>query len=213
MDRQDNNTRIQILTDLYNQKLGEVRLLKSQRNKVVTELEDCEDELNINIKSRSVLDALSKLTEKNVKEYIEPLITEALRTVFGYDITFGLVFDFERNQVVVRFSLTDGHGNKVEGDIEEMKGGGILDVISIVLRFVLLELFNLEGAVVLDEPGKFVDTAHQPALGSLILSFSEKFQRQILIVTHDEAICAIGTKHYVVAQDSNGISRVTLVED
>jgi len=209
----DSNVRIQELTQLYHQKLGELKLLKSQRETITTALLTLEDDLNINIKSRSVLEALSKLTEKNIKEYIEPLVTEAIRVVFGYDITFGLEFGFDRNQVSVRFNLTDGHGNKVEGDIEEMKGGGILDVISIVLRFVLLELFDLEGAVVLDEPGKFVDIAHQPALGALILSFSEKFKRQILIVTHNEAICAIGTKHYNVVQDSDGISHVTLVEN
>jgi len=209
----DNNSRIQKLLETYNQRVGEANLLKSQKDAITKSLLLLEEDLGINMQSRDVLEVLSKLTEKDIKEYIEPLVTEAIRTVFNYDITFSLEFGFDRNQVSVRFNLTDGNGNTVGGNIEDIKGGGILDVISIVLRFVLLELFEINGPVILDEPGKFVDTSHQPALGALIYQFSKRFNRQIIIVTHDDAICSIGTKHYVVSQDYDGKSSITLLED
>jgi len=201
------------LSAVYNQQLGKLSHLRRNLLDVTISLEALEKSFDLDIKVRTVLEVLSKLTEKEVKDYIEPLVTEALRAVFGYDITFGIEFGFERNQVIVVFSLTDGQGNKSEGDIEDMKGGGVLDVVSIVLRFVLLELFGFEGPVILDEPGRFVDRKHQPAFGELILSFATKFNRQIIIVTHDDAICAIGAMHYHVAQDDQGVSHVTQITE
>lgn len=197
----------------YNQRLGKLTHLRSELADVDARVERMTHEYALATKTRTVLELLSKLTEQEVKDYIEPLVTEALRAVFGYDITFGIEFGFERNQVVVDFSLTDGQGNTSTGDIEEMKGGGVLDVISLVLRFVLLELFALDGPVILDEPGRFVDRGHQPAFGELILSFATRFSRQIVIVTHDDAICAIGALHYHVSQDDQGVSHVTAVVD
>lgn len=199
------------LSAVYNQQLGKLRHVRQNLATVSASLEALEKSYDLDMKARTVLEVLSKLTEKEVKDYIEPLVTEALRAVFGYDMTFGIEFGFERNQVVVVFSLTDGQGNKSEGDIEDMKGGGVLDVVSLVLRFVLLELFGLEGPVILDEPGRFVDRKHQPAFGELILSFATKFNRQIVIVTHDDAICSIGALHYHVVQDDQGVSQVTAV--
>ena len=198
---------------VYNQKLGELNRIQDQRNKLVVEMKGIEQTVTIDGFARSVLEALSKTTEASVKGYIEPLITEALQAVFGYNLTFTLAFEFERNQVIVRFSLTDEFGNTATGELEDMKGGGILDVVSIVLQFAIVELFGLEGPIILDEPGKFVDQSHQITLGQLILSFSDRFKRQIIIVTHNEGICSIGTKHYHVALDNENISRVTLVKD
>ncbi len=210
---QQQQTRVQRVSAVYNQQLGKLQRVRSELRVLNENLAECERQAGRLAKVRTVLELLSKSTEGEVKNYIEPLVTEALRAVFGYDLRFGIEFGFERNQVVVLFSLMDGLGNKVEGDIEEMKGGGVLDVISLVLRFVLLELFGLEGPVILDEPGRFVDRKHQPAFGELILSFATRFNRQIIIVTHDDAICAIGARHYHVAQDDLGVSHVTNVLD
>lgn len=207
----DIETRLSKASAEYNQRVGQMQLLDRELTEVDTAIKVLEHELDVNTKVRTVLELLSKLSEQEVRDYIEPLVTEALRAVFGYDLKFGIEFGFERNQVVVSFSITDALGNTVQGDIEDMKGGGVLDVISLVLRFVLLELFGLEGPVILDEPGRFVDRKHQPAFGELILSFATRFNRQILIVTHDEAICAIGALHYHVEQDEQGVSKVTQV--
>jgi DNA repair exonuclease SbcCD ATPase subunit len=210
--RSDIETRLSKASAEYNQRLGQMQLLDRELTQVEAGIRIAEHELALNTKARTVLELLSKLSEQEVRDYIEPLVTEALRAVFGYDLRFGIEFGFERNQVVVSFSITDALGNTVQGDIEDMKGGGVLDVISLVLRFVLLELFGLEGPVVLDEPGRFVDRKHQPAFGELILSFATRFNRQILIVTHDEAICAIGALHYHVEQDEQGVSHVSRVD-
>jgi predicted ATPase len=197
----------------YNQKFGELQRVQAQHAELVVEIGDIEKSVTIDDLSRSVLEVLSKTTEASIKGYIEPLITEALQAVFGYNLTFTLAFEFERNQVIVRFSLTDEFGNTATGELEDMKGGGILDVVSIVLQFAIVELFGLEGPIILDEPGKFVDQTHQITLGQLILSFAERFKRQIIIVTHDDGICAIGTKRYHVTLDKDNISRVTLVKE
>lgn len=191
-----------------------------ERDKIARDIDDLqvqkqlyEHSLVIKDMSRTVLEALSKLTEQDIKQYIEPLVTEALKTVFNCDMAFGLRFSFERNQITVIFNLCDAAGNKSEGNIEDMKGGGVLDVIGLVLRFILLELFNLPGIILLDEPGKFVDQQHQANFGQMILSFSEKFKRQIVIVTHDAGICNVGAKRYDVALDSIGNSIVTEIKD
>lgn len=203
---------INSIQSFYYQKLGELNLLKSQKDEVERNLANLVESLEIDIRTRSVLEALSKITENKIKDYIEPLVTEAIKSVFGYNIKFNLQFGFERNQVTVRFGLEDEQGNIVSGNIADMKGGGVLDVVSVVLRFILLELFNLKGPILLDEPGRFIDKTHQQNFGLLISSFSQKFNRQIIIVTHDDAIACVGTKHYRVYMDS-GISKIKEMEE
>jgi len=203
---------INSIQSFYYQKLGELNLLKSQKDEVERNLANLVESLEIDIRTRSVLEALSKITENQIKDYIEPLVTEAIKSVFGYNIKFNLQFGFERNQVTVRFGLEDEDGNMVSGNIADMKGGGVLDVVSVVLRFILLELFNLKGPILLDEPGRFIDKTHQQNFGLLISSFSQKFNRQIIIVTHDDAIACVGTKHYRVYMDS-GVSKIKEMEE
>ena len=208
-----NLNEIEDIRAIYNQKVGQLNKLTSDLGEVRLKLSDVSHKLEIDTKSRVVLEALSKFTEGSVKQYIEPLVTEAIQAVFGYDIHFGLEFGFERNQVTVAFNLTDSRGNTGSGEIEEITGGGVLDVVGLVLQFVFLELFNLRGPVLLDEPGKNIDVNHQANFGGLIQSFAQKFKRQIVIVTHSPEICAIGTKRYHVTQDSKGISHAELVEE
>lgn len=196
----------------FDRRCGHLESLQKELSSLEDQLIKQEYQQKLDFMSREVLEALSKTSEAQVKAYIEPIVTEALQTVFGYDLKFELEFDFKSNQVIVRFKLTDSHGNASEGNIEDMKGGGVLDVISIVLRFILLELLNLPGIILLDEPGKFVDIKHQGAFGTLLLSFAEKFDRQLCIVSHDEGICAIGTKHYNVSLNAKGESELTLIE-
>jgi DNA repair ATPase RecN len=203
---------INSIQSFYYKKLGELNLLESQKDEIERNLVNLAESLEIDIKTRSVLEALSKITENQIKDYIEPLVTEAIKSVFGYNIKFNLQFGFERNQVTVRFGLEDEQGNIVSGNIADMKGGGVLDVVSVVLRFILLELFNLKGPILLDEPGRFIDKTHQQNFGLLISSFSQKFNRQIIIVTHDDAIACVGTKHYRVYMDS-GVSKIKEMEE
>jgi len=78
-------SKLHALEAKYNQKFGELTKLQSQSNMLVVQIKDLEKSVIIDDFSRSALEALSKTTEASVKGYIEPLITEALQAVFGYN--------------------------------------------------------------------------------------------------------------------------------
>lgn len=180
-------------------------------------------------KAKLLLEMVVRSTEIRVKSYIEPFVTEALDFIFNQNLKFHIVFIDRRGQIEVDFIVLPS--NKVEEDyqtylndvvtyeqefdqlvkiyrnINYFYGGAVQEILGVVLRLVMIELLQIKGPVCLDEPTSSFHEQYAARVGVFIKSLSERFNRQIIYVTHSHALAAAANKVYEVKKD-RGISRV-----
>lgn len=177
------------------------------------------------IKAKTLLELFVKSTEVQIKEYIEPTITEALQFIFNQNLCFHIVFVNRRGQVEVDFIVLPN--NEVENQYQEYlkdnetykkeleeiidsytdivynNGGAIGEVLGLVLRLLLIELLQIKGPVFLDEPTSAVSEEYASRVGMFIKNLSQKFNRQVIFVTHSQALASAANKIYEVTKDKD----------
>lgn len=135
------------------------------------------------------------------KEHIEDLTTKCLQYVFERNMEFIIEFVERRNTIEADFyvsSYFDGVPIKTKPELSH--GGGVVDVLSLALRFAFLEQQEpkIDGPLLLDEPGKHVSSDYIFNLGEFIKQSGDMFGRQIIMVTHNTHLSQICDKSFHV---------------
>ena len=181
------------------------------------------------LKAKELLELFVKSTENQVKQYIEPTITEALSFVFNQKLYFHIVFVNRRGQVEVDFIVLPSSEvenkyqsylednvkyedeldtlAKLYSDINYLYGGAVQEILGLMLRLLLVELLGIKGPVFLDEPTSSTHEEYANRVGIFIKSLSERFNRQIIYITHSQAMASAANKVYQVVREKE-ISQV-----
>ncbi len=199
---------------------GKKEMLLSSKEALDKNIATLSKDIDIEEKAKTLLDIFAKSTERDVKKEIEPIVNETLKFVFDQNLFFHLVFVTRRNQIEVDFIII--RDQKVEKDfllwsediekhekelneliestknINYMYGGSVNQVVSLILIFSLVELLQIKGPIVLDEPTSMVDETYNSRLGQLIASLSIRFNRQYIFLTHSTALASYANKIYSV---------------
>jgi DNA repair exonuclease SbcCD ATPase subunit len=205
----------------------------SQRESFQKLLQSTQESLKLDTQVQRLLEVFVKSTEISVRNYLEPLVTEALDFVFNQGLQFHLLFTTRRNQVEIDFILLrdpeseklyqqyilspDKYVKQLETLVKETKGlnfmygGAVNQVIALVLRLILAELLQIQGPIFLDEPSSAVGEEYSARLGQLLASLSERFHRQYILVTHSHSLASYAEKIYEV-EKVNRISQVSVKE-
>jgi DNA repair exonuclease SbcCD ATPase subunit len=213
-------------------KLGQRDMLAKKAEELAQREKNASAEASLCDSSRKLLELFIRTTEVSIREYVEPVVTEALEFVFCQGLKFHLLFASRRNQVEVDFIIVrtadsealyqkciqnpTKHATQLEQLVKSTKhinityGGAINQVLALVLRLVLLELLQVKGPVCLDEPTSAVGEEYSARVGQLISSLSQRFNRQYILITHSKTLAGYANKVYGVEQIA-GVSRV--VED
>jgi DNA repair exonuclease SbcCD ATPase subunit len=219
------------LRQQVDRKAVELELLQKSRGKAEDSLLELTRSSKLHDEAHRLLEVFVRSTEGAVREYIEPLITEALDFVFCQGLQFHLLFVNRRNQVEVDFIVLrtleaesiyqEGTG---ESDVDEvelsllikeskninfMYGGAVNQVIALVLRLVLAELLKVKGPIVLDEPSSAVGEEYSARLGQLLVSLSQRFDRQYILITHSKTLASFAETVYEV-EKVDGVSHASL---
>jgi len=147
---------------------------------------ETEDRIQLYQKTNSMLQIVSTLLQDKVKVYFNDLITKALRFIFEReDYSFELDFKILRNVLNAKFNIKNDF---TSGDPKLMSGGGVVDIISEAFRIAVLELYNpkIEGPIVLDERFKNLSEDFVSNAAQFLSEASKKFDRQIILITHQE---------------------------
>jgi DNA repair ATPase RecN len=188
--------KIKNLNEKYNTFNGEVNRLIGQRNTLFSQVESAKilkDELEstqkLDEKSIEVLALVQKSTRDKIKEAFQNLVTFALKSIYQEDYKFALEFSQRGNIGELNFKLKDPKSNEYR-DLLECHAGGSLDIISLALRFVLLQTIRpkVEGFVVADEPTKQLSRNYRQNEYNFYKHISEKLGRQLIIITHADEI-------------------------
>ncbi len=161
-------------------------------------------------KVRVFLQELAEATRDEITKGLQDVVTLCLQSVFGPDIRFEIEVGTLRNHTSIEFYVVSEEGeHSVKLKPEDSMGGGVIDTISIGLRFGLLKILNPTpiGPVILDEPAKMVSSDRIESIGLLIKDLSVIFGKQVIMVTHHASLADIAD-HSVWIQKERGVSSV-----
>lgn len=157
-----------------------------------------------------LLQATSEFARQQAKQRIEEIVTSALSVVFGTDYKFTIEITTKANQPVAEYFLES------EGVVTQLKppdydrGGGVADVVSLSLKLAVAELSGAQGPIFLDEVGKHVSEEYAPNVAYFLKQYSENFNRQICLITHNAALAEVADHSLQVTQ-SKGRSKVAVI--
>ena len=200
--------RLELVKANYNMALGEKKKIESDIKKdsiAITSMEI------ISLQETEVLNLLnlvSNQAREKAKVQLETVVTEALKYISDGDYEFQIDM-LDRGKPQCEFYVVS-HFNGVESKQrpQDACGGGFVDIISTALRYVYLNAFSspiINNAAILDEPGKMISEIASVRFAEFIKFLGTSFDRQTIMITHNDSLLNIGDKNYVV-NNVNGIS-------
>lgn len=157
-----------------------------------------------------LLQMTSEYARQQAKQRIEEIVTSALSVVFGTDYNFTIEIATKANQPVAEYYLES------EGVVTQLKppdydrGGGVADVVSLALKLAVSELSGVKGTLMLDEVGKHVSQEYAANVAYFLKQYSENFNKQILLITHNAALAEVADHSLGVTQ-VKGRSKVEII--
>lgn len=149
----------------------------------------------------------SEFTRNEVKTKLETLSNLALRSVFtDKQMEFRVVPNRNKKGLFYElYIITDGNITP----LEDCKGGGVLDIISLCLRISYLRIFkgSLRQVLILDEPFKNLDDIRRLIAIDWLSTTAKEMGLQLIIVTHLVDLIEKADKAIKVEQ-INGVSKV-----
>ena len=182
--------------------------VKNNINKTINEYNmmifDLEEKINLCDKASMVLTNASLNAKKSVTAFLEEVVTDALQYISGGDYSFKIIIDDSGKTTKCEFFIEEKVGEEASlQKPEDSCGGGFVDIISTTLRYAYLNLYNnpkLCGPIILDEPGKMISSDMSIKFGEFIKKLGDEFDRQTIMITHNDNITAIADKVEVIVK-------------
>jgi len=183
---------------------GKVEVLEQNYQESTEKLSELKSNQIINTKSVELLNIVQKSTKELIKDIFETITTHALQYVHqSNDYKFELDFGKRGNIPEMNFCIKTPNMQESH-NILETRGGGSCDIISLALRFVLLEVSQNKGFLFLDEPAKMLDN---PETAKKMIEFVKETQsktnRQIFWITHRDEVVESVLNPIVIKKDNN----------
>lgn len=176
------------------------------------ELKKIEEMIDTLEQVRILLQRASEYAREQIKQQIEMLVTHCLQFVFGPYLEFKIELSEVRGKADAEFYVISIFDNvKVKTKPQDARGGGVVDVISLALRIAVIQSTNYysDGPIILDEPAKHVSNEYIGNVAQFLKQISEVFNRQIIMITHNQYLSEIADTAYRV-ELKEGVSEVTL---
>lgn len=202
--------------EIYNNRKGQKQKLEAERSEKQKRLKTCQEERELLEQVNIFLQEVSQYARQQAKQQIERLVTQALQSVFGDEFSFQIDIEKKRNSFSAQFYVVSEHGeHEIKNIPQNARGGGVVDVVSLGLRVAMLETLQrpkVEGPLVLDEPAKHVSEEYLMNVTEFLKMVNERFDRQIIIVTHQQELAQIADKSFQVVLQA-GISEVSTLTE
>lgn len=142
-------------------------------------------------------DVLLKVSEQELTSKLDEIVNNMLK-VFEFD---NYVFCSEFTQLrgclgLEMYLLKNGERIELAGAL----GGGLLDILAIVLRVYIMLITSASRILILDEPFKFLSAAYKPKLKTFLNMLKDIYEFQFIIVTHDTALLDCANIIYEVTE-------------
>lgn len=191
---------------------GEKKKLEDIITEKQREIEELEGKIYLYRQVNELFKEAAEYARKNSKIAIENIVSRALGIIFPGDLNFEIKLDEEGEKSEAKFLVSSTYGGEfvITNEPQETRGGGVVDIISLALRIALMEACHVPQPVplVLDEPAKHVSGEYINNVADFLHQVVKSFNRQIIMVTHNQHLAAAGNMIYEV-KIKNGESQLT----
>lgn len=187
-----------MLKDFQARKSEAISLYSTQlaviaRNKA--KLKDIEQSKALHVKALGVMDKAIQIVSANGIGKIESVVSDGLK----------LIFDADYKLIIERKEGVRGDSYKIvvekdgfAGPPLETVGGGVVNVISFLLRVIMIQRFKLAKLVVLDESMNNVSNSNIGRVSQMLKTLCDDYGYCILAVTHQPALAAVADRVFTV---------------
>jgi DNA repair exonuclease SbcCD ATPase subunit len=199
----------------YFSRKGRKEQLESQKDSISREIKRLEESIETTEKVRILIQRVSEYAREQSRRQIETLVTGCLQYIFESELEFRIDIHEVRGRPEAEFFVISKiNGEEIKTRPQEARGGGIVDIISLALRFAMLQCSNIEteGPIILDEPAKHVSEEYIARVGEFLRQMAKMFDRQIIMVTHNRYLGEIADVKYKVEM-REGVSKTTVTTD
>lgn len=181
--------------------MGKKEIIEEQIKHKTSRLEEIASEVDLLSKVSALLHKTSEYAREQAKVQIETLVTKCLQYVFETDIEFIVEIDEQRGKSAAEFYVVNTMDDIILKTKPELsRGGGVVDIVSLALRIAFLQTHKpkIQGPLILDEPAKHVSDEYIYNVSEFLKQTSELFDRQMIMVTHNNHLASISTSAYKV---------------
>jgi len=164
----------------------------------LTQLEEEKAQL---VKAVGVIDRCIQVISANGIGLIEGIVSDGLRRVFD-DPSLTLVVDKKAHARGNVYKLLVRKDGGEPYDPMNSYGGGVVNVIGLLLRLILIKRFKLSKLIVLDEQFNNVSAEYLPTVSALLKTLTDKHGYTILAVTHQPILADAADAVYQVTTET-----------
>ena len=191
---QEIDERAQAWRDALVRKTAELDAFRKQRDEALELVSEHEQDGKLTVRARLLLEQYSEIEQEQLKTKVEALVSRGLQTIFGGDYHFRIEMRVLRKQAAMDFTVIH---DQVERDPMDSHGGGLVNVIAMVLRLTIVALTpGLSRTVVLDEPFAQLSDGYLEGMGRFIRELVDATDIQLVIVSHEPEIADVADKAY-----------------
>lgn len=195
------DNKINILKNFFSRESGKRDKLAEQIEINKAKITNLNENIELLEKVNILLQKTSEYGREQAKKQIEIIVTNCLQYVFDSNIEFIIEIEQLYGKPNAEFYVITKTDNEVIKTKPELsRGGGIVDIISLALRISFLQIHKplVEGPLILDEPAKHVSEDYIFNVADFLKRISDMFNRQVIMVTHNNHLSSISTCAYKV---------------
>jgi DNA repair exonuclease SbcCD ATPase subunit len=170
---------------------------ESSIHRLTERIKDLESEKVLLVKAVGLIDRCIQVISANGIGKIESIVSDGLRRVFD-DPTLTLVVEKKSLARGNAYSLLVQKDGGEPYDPMKSYGGGVVNVIGLLLRLILIKRFKLAKLMILDEQFNNVSAEYLPTVSALLKTLTDKHGYTILAVTHQPILADAANSIYQV---------------
>ena len=190
--------RIEETKDRFAYHQSEWRLLNERLDELKVRLENLSGERKLLSKADIAFEELVKRLNNNSISMVEKLVSKGLTVIFQHPFEFKVKMTTKRGNLNYDLYLLD---DGKETDIMNSYGGGIVCIISILMRIVTIMVLGLKRILILDESLAQLSKDYTSNAAQLLRNLGRDFGFTILMVTHDQGFVEHADKVFIVSKD------------
>lgn len=198
---EDLNQHLMKINSYVNKEQGKREKILEEININKNKIKEIQVDIDLIEKVSLLLQRTSEFARNQAKVQIESLTTNCLQFIFENNTEFEIEIEELYGKANAEFYVTTSLDDTIiKTKPEQSRGGGVVDIISLALRIAFLQVHKprIEGPLILDEPAKHVSEEYIFNVADFLKRTSEIFERQIIMVTHNNHLSSIGTNSYKV---------------